>query len=258
MLVGRPRHSLSYLCITQTHRNYLFHHLTTTRWFSSEPTGRLSCPARWPHRRQKWLSIGSFRQQRWLWTERTSPLTSWRVSPSTDPGLITPAPCIAWPAWGAWGRALPSTCSSTSTVGAKITEAPPCWPMQVNYCWVWVSIWSIIHLCFIRPHGSSSSANPGFCRLSGCGTEPACQLLCGGGAGCGGGVHLGIPRTVGKAPTPTICMLISFQLTCYHLREMLTTAAPGDLFYCKLILCLCKWLIFQVALDCVLPSRFIF
>lgn len=169
--------------------------------------------------------------------ERTSPLMSWRVSPSTDPSLITPGPCTVWPVWGAWGRAPPSTCSSTSIVGTKMTETPPCWLIQVNYCWVWVSI-KVNHSpfpCVIRSYGSSSSGHPGLCRLSGCGTEPACQLLCGGGAGCGGGVHLGIPRTVGTAPTPTFCMLISFQLICYHLREMLTTAPPGDLLNCKWI-----------------------
>lgn len=102
--------------------------------------------------------------------------------------------------------------------------------MQVDYCWVWVSIQlnDSPLLCVSRPHGSASPHRPGVCRLAGCGTEPAHQLLCGGGAGCGGGVHLGIPRTVGTAPAPTFCMLISFQLICYHLREILTKVPPDN------------------------------
>lgn len=157
---------------------------------------------------------------------------SWRASPSTGPGLITPGPCTAWPVWAAWGRAPPSTCSSTSTVGGKMTETP-CWPLQVNYCWAQFTIW-VNHSpfpCVIRPHGSSSSSHPGLCRLSGCRREPARQLFCGGGAGCGGGVHLGIPRTVGTTPPSTF--FIRSYLSgpfCNMLggASMRVTAAPRD------------------------------
>lgn len=189
---------------------------------------------------------------------------SWRASPSTGPGLITPGPCTAWPVWAAWGRAPPSTCSSTSTVGGKTTERP-CWPLQVNYCWAQFTIW-VNHSpfpCVIRPHGSSSSSHPGLCRLSGSRREPACRLLCGGGAGCGGGVHLGIPRTVGTTPPSTFCIRLIFPahfVRCWPGgASMRVTAAPrDDLLSCKLIMSPCKCLLFHAAPHCVLTNTFIY
>lgn len=112
--------ALSSHCTTQTHRNYLCHRLTITRWFSWEQTGQQSSPARWLHQRLKWLCTASFHPWRSQWTGRRSPLMSRRASPSIDHGLIMLEPCTVWPVWATWGRAPPSTCSSMLTVSAAI------------------------------------------------------------------------------------------------------------------------------------------
>ena len=121
---------INLVTVYQTHRSYLFRRLTTTRWFSWEPTGRRASPARWRHPRLKWLCTASFPRGRWQWTGRRSPLTSRRASPFIGRGLITLEPCSVSPVWATWGRAPPSTCSSMSTVSAAaksiICEFPVC------------------------------------------------------------------------------------------------------------------------------------
>lgn len=87
------QYAISSHCTNQTHKNYLFRHLTTTRWFSWGPTGRQSSPARWRRLRLKWLCTASSHQWRWQWTGRRSPLMSRRASPFIAPGLITLEPC---------------------------------------------------------------------------------------------------------------------------------------------------------------------
>ena len=89
-LDGKPFHihvlsyrpfAISSCSINQTHRNYLFHHRTTMRWFSWGPIGQRSSPARWRHRRPKCLCTVSFHLWRWRWMGWRSPLMSRKATP---------------------------------------------------------------------------------------------------------------------------------------------------------------------------------
>lgn len=117
--------AISSRCPTQTHKNYSYHRRTTMRWFSWEPTGRRSSPARWLHLRLKWLCTVSIHRWKWQLMGRRSLSMSRRASPSIGLGLIMLELCTVWPVWATWGRALPSTCSSMLTVSAAAQSSVP-------------------------------------------------------------------------------------------------------------------------------------